>query len=72
MMNYHVMHALLPFGIFCVQALYNNALYGLTSSSFNLYYMYCTIVLTCQVCMLNNAHLNIRSNFGSVNPVYEN
>ena len=34
-------------------------------------YLYCPILLTCQVCILNNAHLNIRSNFGSVRPVYE-
>ena len=34
--------------------------------------VYCPVVLTCQVCKLNTAHLNTRSNFGSVRPVYEN
>ena len=28
--------------------------------------VYYLISLTCQVCILNNAHLNIRSNFGTV------
>ena len=35
-------------------------------------YVYYLIALTCLVCILNNAHLNIRSNFGTVRPVYEN
>ena len=39
-------------------------------SGFN--YLYCPILMTCQVCILNNAHLNIRSNFGSDRPVDEN
>ena len=33
---------------------------------------YCPIVVTCQIFILNKAHLNIRSNFGTVRPVYEN
>ena len=33
---------------------------------------YYPIVLTCRVCILINAHLNIRSNVGTVRPVYEN
>ena len=35
----------------------------------NVELFYCPIILTCQVCILNNAHLNIRSNFGCVCPV---
>ena len=32
--------------------------------------MYPIVLTCCQVCILNNVYLNIRSNFGSVRPVY--
>ena len=34
--------------------------------------LYYPTLLTCQVCILNNAHLNIRSNSSTVRSVYEN
>jgi len=34
--------------------------------------LYCPILLTCQVCIPSNAHLNIRSNFGSTRLYYKN
>ena len=44
----------------------------LKSTNKQIQFTYYPIVLTCQVCIFYKAHLYIRSNFGSIRPVYEN